>query len=211
MPMPLSRRRFLWLPSAAASLSVTRVAAQRARGGSNAAAVPPSIASLPSMRKQARPITNDERQARIDTARRLMADHKLDAILLTGGTSLLYFAGMRWGNSERLFAVILPAKGDPFCVCPAFEEDRAREQLALGPLTATDVRTWQEDESPFERVAQGLKDRGVVAGRVGIEETSKFVFSDSIASAAPAVNIVSATPVTAGCRMIKDSHEIKLM
>jgi Xaa-Pro dipeptidase len=96
-------------------------------------------------------------------------------------------------------------------VCPAFEEDRAREQLALGPLAHTDVATWQEDESPFERVAQGLKDRGVAAGRLGVEETTKFVFADSIASAAPALKITSATPVTAGCRMIKDSHEVALM
>ena len=124
--MSLSRRHFLWLTSAAAGLSMTRVTAQRARGGSTAGAVPPSIASLTSMKDQARPITNDERQARIDRARRLMADHKLDAILLTGGSSLLYFTGVRWGNSERLFAVILPAKGDAFSVCPAFEEDRVR-------------------------------------------------------------------------------------
>src|SRR5712691_6603904 len=185
MPMPLSRRHFLWLTSAAATLSVTRVPAQRARGGSSAAVLPPSIASLPSMKDQARPITSDERQGRIDTARRLMADRKLDAMLLAGGTSLLYFAGVRWGNSERLFAVILPAKGDPFCVCPAFEEDRAREQLASGPLAKTDVRTWQEDQSPFERVAQGLKDRHVSSGRLGIEVTTKFVFGDGIASAAP--------------------------
>ena len=209
----LSRRAFLWLSTVAgAGLSVARVSAQRGRGiRTDNGPLPPGIAALTSMRSQATPITNEERRARIERARRLMADTSLDAIVLAGGTSLTYFTGIRWGNSERLFAIVLPAKGDPFCVCPAFEEDRAREQLALGPLTATEVRTWQEDESPFERVAQGLKDRGVVSGRVGIEETSKFVFSDSIANAAPAVNIVSATPVTAGCRMIKDSHEIKLM
>src|SRR6185295_13241092 len=70
---------------------------------------------------------------------------------------------------------------------------------------------WQEDESPFERVAQGLKDRGIGTGRVGIEETSKFVFADSIGAAAPGLHVTSATPVTAGCRMIKDAHEIELM
>ena len=57
MPMQLSRRHFLWLTSAAASLPVSRVAAQRARGADSAAALPPSIASLPSMKDQARPIT----------------------------------------------------------------------------------------------------------------------------------------------------------
>jgi Xaa-Pro dipeptidase len=207
----LSRRSFLSLTSAAAGLSVTRVSAQRGRGAEPAGPMPPSIAALASMRGRATPITADERRARIERARKLMADHKLDAIVLAGGTSLLYFTGMRWGNSERLFAVVIPRTGNPFVVCPGFEEDRAREQLALGPLAHTDVSTWQEDESPFDRAAQGLKDRGIAAGRVGVEETMKFVFADSIASAAPALKVTSATPITAGCRMIKDAHEVDLM
>jgi Xaa-Pro dipeptidase len=210
-----NRRSFLSLAGAAgAGLSMPSVSlsAQRGRGaGQPAGPLPPSIASLTSMKDRAKPITNAERQARIERAKTLMAAQKLDAILLAGGTSLLYFTGVRWGNSERLFAVVVPVKGEPFCVCPAFEEERAREQLALGPLASADVRTWQEDESPFERVASGLKDRGIAAGRLGMEETAKFVFADSVASAAPALKVVSATPVTAGCRMIKDSHEIELM
>ena len=206
-----SRRSFLSIAGAAAGLSVTRVSAQRGRPAASSGPLPPAIAALTSMRDRAKPITNDERSARIEKARKLMAEHKIDAILLTGGTSLVYFTGLRWGNSERLLAVLIPRVGNPYVVCPAFEEDRAREQLALGPLAHTDVATWQEDESPFERVAQGLKDRGVSAGRLGVEETTKFVFADSIASAAPALKITSATPVTAGCRMIKDSHEVALM
>ena len=208
----LSRRNFMWLTSAAAGVSVTRVSAQRGRSGDSAAGpVPPSIAALTSMRDRARPITVDERRARIERAKKIMADQKLDAILLAGGTSLNYFTGIRWGNSERLFAVVIPKVGAPYIVTPAFEEDRTREQLALGPLVHTDVAIWQEDESPFEKVAQGLKDRGIAAGRIGIEETSKFVFADSIAGAAPALHVTSASPVTAGCRMIKDAHEIELM
>ena len=141
-----------------------------------------------------------------------MAEHKIDALLLTGGTSLVYFSGMRWGLSERLFALVVPSSGEPFVVCPAFEEDRAREQIATGPLGGTaDVRTWEEHESPYERVAQGLKDRGIAAGQLGIEETVRFVFVDSVAQAAPALKIVSGTPVTAGCRMVKDAHELALM
>ena len=207
-----SRRAFLGgLATAVAASPVARLVAQRGRGGSETGPLPPSIASLTSMRDRARPITNEERAARIEKARRLMAENRLDAIVLAGGTSLLYFTGMRWGNSERLFAVVIPKTGSPYLVCPAFEEARAREQLALGPMQHTDVATWQEDESPFERVAQGLKDRGLAAGRVGIEETMKFVFADSLAAAAPALKVTSATPVTAGCRMIKDAHEIELM
>ena len=118
----------------------------------------------------------------------------------------VYFTGIRWGGGERLTACVIPAKGKPFFVCPAFEEDRAREQIALGPFgdARPTCATWNEDESPYERVAAGLKDRGIATGLLGIEETTKFVWSDSIAQAAPQLKIVSATPVVAGCRMIKE-------
>ena len=141
-----------------------------------------------------------------------MTEHEIDALMLMGGTSLSYFSNIRWGGGERLFALILPAKGEPFFVCPAFERDRAEEQIALSPFAGnSDIRTWEEHESPYLRVAEGLRDRGVASGRLGMEETVHFVFSDSVANAAPAVHIVSGTPVTAGCRMRKIDHEIELM
>jgi Xaa-Pro dipeptidase len=208
----LSRRNFMWLTGAAAGLSIVPLSAQRGRGAAaGGGPVPESIAALTSMRSLAKPITVAERQARLDKARRLMTEQKIDAIILTGGTSLMYFTGIRWGNSERLTAVVIPKVGQPYIVTPAFEEDRTREQLAGGPIEHTDVAIWQEDESPFERVATGLKDRGIASGRIGIEETSKFVFADSIGGAAPALKVVSASPIVAGCRMIKDAHEVELM
>jgi Xaa-Pro dipeptidase len=208
----LNRRRFLSLTGVLASLPVVRLSAQRARGGAALEGpVPPSIASLTSMRARAKPITAAERRGRLERARKLMTEQKIDAIILAGGTSLNYFTGIRWGNSERLTAVVIPKVGNPYIVTPAFEEDRTREQLAGGPIEHTDVAIWQEDESPFALVAQGLKDRGIATGRVGVEETTKFVFADSVGEAAPALKVVSATPITAGCRMIKDAHEIELM
>ena len=203
----LTRRSFFW--SSAAALVAGRTAPALAQGS----ALPPSLAALTSMRAQATPITNPERRARIEKARRLMTQHKIDAMMLTQGTSLVYFTNLRWGGGERLTACIVPAKGDPFFVCPAFEEDRAREQIEVGPFgdATADVRTWNEDESPYELVAKGLKDRGVAGGTLGIEETTKFVWSDGVAQAAPQLKIVSATPIVAGCRMIKEPHEIELM
>ena len=90
---------------------------------------------------------------------------------------------------------------------PAFEKARALEQVKIGK----DVRAWDEHESPSVLVASILKDRGVTTGRIGIEEMMPFTFADAIAKAAPAARITNGTPVTAGCRMIKDAHEIALM
>jgi Xaa-Pro dipeptidase len=174
--------------------------------------LPEAIRKLKSRKAEAQPITTAEREQRMERARQLMSENKIDAIMVTGGTSLVYFTNIHWWMSERLFAVILPVKGNPFYVCPAFEEDRAREQIAGGPGgNNAEVRTWQEDESPYQRIAEGLKDRNLSTGNMGMEETVRYVFSEGLSTAAPSLHLVSATPVTAGCRMIKSQHELQLM
>jgi len=206
----MDRRTFI---AASASLAAVRQLPAEARQPGAESPLPPSIAALTSMKEQATPISADERRGRVEKARRLMTEEKLDALVLTAGTSLRYFTGISWWGGERLFACVVPRRGAPFFVCPGFEEDRAREQIALGPFAGSeaDVRTWQEDESPYALVASGLKDRGAASGRIGIDETAKFVFADGIAAAASGARVVSGTPVTAGCRMVKDAHELELM
>lgn len=209
-----TRRNFLQTAGAAATgivvSSGTALSAQSE--GPPKSRQPEPIARLKSRRSEASPITTAEREQRQEQARRLMTESKLDAIMLTGGTSLVYFTNIRWWMSERLFAMILPAKGSPFYVCPAFEEDRAKEQIASGPGGANpEIRLWQEDESPYQRIAEGLKDRGLAGGSLGMEETVRYVFSDGVGKELLALKIVSATAVTAGCRMIKSKHELQLM
>jgi len=209
----LTRRAFL----EASSLALAGAAATPEAGAETLEQgpreLPASVAALTPMRDGVEPISVDERRGRIERARRLMTEHGTDALILTGGTSMVYYTNVRWGLSERLFAVVVPARGEPFVVCPAFEEDRAREQLAEGPLgpDGVEVRTWHEDESPYRLVADGLAARGLAAGRIGMEETVRFVFADGVAQAAPAATVVSGTPVTAGCRGRKDAHEVALM
>jgi Xaa-Pro dipeptidase len=102
---------------------------------------------------------------------------------------MTYLTGVRWGKSERSFIVVIPAKGEPAWVLPGFEEMRARELIHVG----TDIRVWQEDESPFERVAEALKDRGVTAGRVGMDDAARFFVYDGVRKQAPKLDYVSAT------------------
>ena len=202
-----SRRRFLQSGATAAAIVAVPSAASAECGP-----LPPSIASLKSMKDQAVPISVDERKARVDRARELIAANNLQAIAITTGSSLTYYSAVKWWTSERLFAMVLPAKGNAFFVCPAFEQARAQEQLALGPFGGdADIRIWQENEDPYQRVADGLRDLGISSGTLGIEEKTPYVFSDGIAKHVPAMQTASAIPVTAGCRMVKSDHEIALM
>ena len=169
--------------------------------------LPASIQALTPMTAGVVPISLGERRSRMEQARRLMVRHGLGAVLLEPGTSLDYFTGMKWGLSERPFVAILPVRGEVAFVCPGFEEARARELM----LFPSDVRVWQEDESPYRLIAQLLRDRGVTHGRVGVEERLRFFILDGVRKVAPTVQFSSAEAVTAGCRMYKSSAEIALM
>lgn len=172
-----------------------------------APAVPPSIAALKPFPGTATPISEAERQGRIDKARKLMAEQGIAALVLEPGTSMQYYAGVRWGLSERPFLLVIPQKGDLAYVSPGFEEQRAREITTF----TNDVRVWQEDEDWGKVVAGILKDRGV-SGKVGVEERVRFFIAEGIRNASPAgIQLTLATPVTAGCRMFKSPAEIALM
>src|SRR6266700_4988114 len=164
-----SRRRFLQSTTTVAVLSHLASASE---ASSDCKPLPPAIAKLESLKGQAQPITPQERTERQEKARQLMQQKGIDAIVLMPGTSLRYFTGIEWWPSERMLAMVLSAKGTPFFVCPAFEQGRTHEQLAKSGLASgADIRIWQEDESPYQRIAQGLRDSGISGGTIGMEET----------------------------------------
>jgi Xaa-Pro aminopeptidase len=129
-----------------------------------------------------------ERIARLQAA---MKEFGLQAVVLEPGPAMMYLTGVRWGKSERTFAVVLPAMGGPVWVLPGFEEMRARELIHEGD----DIRIWQEDESPYQRIVDGLKARGVTNGRVGIDEAARFFVFDGIRKLAPKLDYVGTAQV----------------
>jgi len=209
--MSLSRRRLLQLTGAGslASLGTTSFGTAPLGAAEAAAAdeLPAPIRELADATAGIDPIAVGEHQARLERARALLGKRGIDALVVGPGTSLTYFTGAQWGLSERFFGMVLTAKGDPAWVTPAFEQLRAEEQIRIGK----DVRAWQEDESPYAAIAAILRERGVATGKVGLEERLPFAFADGIAKALPGATPTSGTPVSAGCRMIKDAHELALM
>src|SRR5256885_2342120 len=105
----ITRRDFNKLAgfSAATTLIPSAAAAQE----HNAANLPARIGELKSRKGEAKPISIDERKQRQERARQLMRENNLDAVLMIGGTSLVYFTNVRWWNSERLFAAGLSPHG----------------------------------------------------------------------------------------------------
>jgi Xaa-Pro dipeptidase len=203
--MSLDRRDFL-------RLGATTLAWTSWSERSEAVPVPQAaqeeIRNLKPMTLDVKGIDAEEYLARQEQARRFMREAKIDAIYIAGGSSMRYFAGMDWGQSERTFGLIIPAKGEIAWVTPAFERARAEELIRFGK----DIRSWQEDESPYGLIAQILKDRNASTGTLGIEEQVRFFQSNGISRVAPALRLVPCSEeVTARCRSVKSKHELELM
>src|SRR6195952_2219170 len=140
----LSRRRFL--TTAAATAPALALNAQQ-KPAPPADTLPPAIQALTDRRKEAVPITVEERETRLDLARELMKQYKIDAVLITTGASLKYFTGANWGQSERLFAYVIPAAAAPFVICPYLERDHLADLLLAFPERETTLSyLWQEQE-----------------------------------------------------------------
>ncbi len=171
--------------------------------------LPSSIERLKPMTDGIVPISVEERKNRIAKAQALIALEKIDAIFMEGTTTCTYFTGMRWGQSERTFGVVIPAKGELAYVCPKFEDDRAKE--LINTAFGSELRCWEEHENPYQVILNIVKDRGIKHRRIGIEERVRFFIADGLKKVSSGIEIVDATPVTAGCRMYKTKSEIALM
>ncbi len=166
-----------------------------------------SAAELKSMTLDAKPVSGDERRARIAKVQMLMGQRKVAALLVEPGSTLDYFTGIRWHRSERVTLAIIPAQGEVLIVTPAFEEPSVRETLQV----SADVRTWNEHESPLERIVQGLRDRGAASGMLAVESTTRFFIVDGVRQTSNAYEMISADPLVRACRLIKSPAELALM
>jgi Xaa-Pro dipeptidase len=208
--MKLSKRDFMRGAGIAGAGALAALAGCQQRAAEPAAEIPAKtdpFADLRSMVDGVAPISVDERMGRIEKAQRLMTENGIDAMYLDAGTSMEYFTGVSWGQSERMLAVVIPANGELKYISPGFEEAKLRELMTIG----SDVRVWQEHESPYKRVGELLDEFGAGTGTVAMEERVRFFLFDGIRKARPQASYVSADPVTIPCRIQKSPDEIRLM
>ncbi len=163
-----------------------------------------ALAALSDMTAGVKPILDDEFQARINKAQRLMAEQDIAALYLHAGTSLYYFTGMRWNGSERMVGAMLLPSGPPVFIAPAFEKGTLEQFMRI----KGEVVTWEEHESPYALPAQIIKPAG---GTMALDEATPFFVSNGIALANPEFNYVNGAVITAACRMIKSEAELALM
>ena len=87
-----------------------------------------------------------------------MAEHDIDALLLSVGPDLPYLTGYEAMPLERLTMLVLPADGDATLVVPRLEAPRVTERPDVFAL-----RSWDETDDPVAIVAQLVGNAHAVA------------------------------------------------
>ena len=169
-------------------------------GGSTAQT---ELAELTPWPNPAAAISPQERQTRLARARELMRQIGAQALIIGAGASLRYFAGVPWGATERLVAMVLPLEGPARMVCPRFELGSLEASLGID----AEMLLWEEHESPYGLVARAVADAETLA----IDPALPFFAFNGIAKAAPSLKLLDGAPVVDGCRMIKSPSELAHM
>jgi Xaa-Pro dipeptidase len=163
---------------------------------------------LSSLTTNVLPISAPEHAARIATLQSLMQQRKLAALLVEAGSSLEYFTGVRWWRSERTTAAVIPARGEAIVVTPDFEVPSIRETLKV----AADIRSWKEDQSPFDLLAIAIRELPREEGTLAVEPTTRFFILDQVGKAwSSGRPLVSGDELVRACRMIKSPAELALL
>lgn len=167
-------------------------------GGSNAA---DELATLPTWPAPPPPIGADERKARLNQARALADALGATALLVNAGPSLRYFTGVPWHPTERLVALLLPVRGEPRLICPAFERGSLEAVLKI----PAEVALWEEDADPAGLLADMISDGGTLA----VDPLLPFHYGENLR--ARGHKLIDGSAVIDGCRMIKSGAELALL
>lgn len=193
--MTISKRDFLRTAAAAT------VGAGLLRASASASDDVPNLAAA------AAPISQAERLARLAKVQGLMQAQNVRMLVIEPGASMVYFSGLRWWRSERPTLLLIPAEGEVGIVTPFFEEPSVRETVGV----PASVRTWHENEDPFEVVRTYAEDWGALEAQIGVDETARFFVADGVRRALPSASVVPGAPMIRGCRMFKSPAELALM
>ncbi|MBN2416671.1 aminopeptidase P family protein [bacterium] len=196
--MSLTRRHFLKLGGLSVSLSGFAASCLSCTRSSKTA--------LEEMTRGVVPPGSRDYEERIERARAIMAKERIKALLLTPGSDLVYFTGVGWGLSERLFAALIPVRGDTAWICPAFEKERAAEQL---PGDAA-LLTWEEHESPYALIADHLRSLPG-GGSLAIGPSARHFVLRGLERDAPRLHLADGASVTQPCRARKTEKELAYM
>ncbi|MFD2093759.1 M24 family metallopeptidase [Blastococcus deserti] len=145
---------------------------------------------------------------RVHAARDIAEETGVDLLVLTPGSDLRYLCGYNAHAMERLTALVVPRRGEPFLVVPRLEAP----MVDASPAGALDLEllAWDETDDPFALLAGAAMARlGTAPGRVAVGSRTWAEHALGVQRALPGAALEIASPVVDRLRMVKSAAEIE--
>jgi Xaa-Pro aminopeptidase len=145
---------------------------------------------------------------RVHATREIAAEAGIDLLVVTPGSDLRYLSGYHAHAMERLTALAVPRRGDPFLVVPRLEAP----MVDAGPAGALglEVLAWDETDDAFAVLADAAAARlGTAPSRVAVGGRTWAEHALGIQRALPGSSLELANPVVDRLRMVKSAAEIE--
>jgi Xaa-Pro aminopeptidase len=168
--------------------------------------------------------TTRPKYADVERIQRLIRESGFDAVIAAWPENVGYLSGFyhpdMWVNWERLHIVVWPAEGEPGFVVPQMRADLWNGADTAPFITDEDSRPFIADIRGFEgeqldmvrAVADVLIDRGLTAGRVGVEFRSLPVkVSAELTRLLPRLVQSDGWPLLNQLRQVKTPAEVEVM
>jgi Xaa-Pro aminopeptidase len=146
--------------------------------------------------------------ARVHAARDIAAEAGIDLLVLTPGSDLRYLSGYSAHAMERLTALAVPRRGEPFLVVPRLEAPMVDASPAGG--LGLELLAWDETDDPFALLARTATARlGSAPTRVAVGARSWAEHALGVQRALPGSALEIASPVVDRLRMVKSAAEVE--
>jgi Xaa-Pro aminopeptidase len=149
--------------------------------------------------------------ARLDAARRGLADRGDAALLIGIGSDLRYLTGHVAHPMERLTMLVVPADGAAAIVVPRLES-MAAAASAAGAAGLVEIVPWDEMDDPYGIVADRLGGAArPAAGRLLVDPNLWAMHLLALQRVLPGRAFGLATEVTRELRIVKRADEVELL
>jgi Xaa-Pro aminopeptidase len=145
---------------------------------------------------------------RVHAARELAADAGVDLLVVTPGSDLRYLSGYNAHAMERLTALAVPRRGEPFLVVPRLEAP----MVDAGPAGSLglEVMAWDETDDPFALLAGAASARlGSAPSRIAVGARTWAEHALGVQRVLPRAALELASPVLDRLRMVKSAAEVE--
>jgi Xaa-Pro aminopeptidase len=145
---------------------------------------------------------------RVHDARELAAEAGVDLLVLTPGSDLRYLSGYNAHAMERLTALAVPRRGEPFLVVPRLEAPMVDASPAGG--LGLELLAWDETHDAFALLASAATARlGSTPARIAVGARTWAEHALGVQRALPGSALEIAGPVIDRLRMVKSPAEIE--